>query len=183
YAPIPGKTQSVTLIGSAGIDRRDSRFYNASVMNQILGGDTLSSRLGAEVRDRQGLTYGIYSFFQAGNRPGPFVVTMQTAPEDADKAIASTVKLLDQIRTKGVSPTEVATAQRSITSGYPVDLANPDQLASVVLMNELYGLNPTELRLYPNQIDAVTLAQVNEVAQELIRSENLIIVTAGPPKS
>lgn len=183
YAPIPGKTQSVTLIGSAGIDRRDQRFYNASVMNQILGGDTLSSRLGAEVRDRQGLTYGIYSFFQAGNRPGPFVISMQTAPEDADKAIASTVKLLDQVRTKGVSPTEVTTAQRSMTSGYPVDLANPDQLASVVLMNELYGLNPTELRQYPTQINSVTPAQVNEAAQALIRPENLIIVTAGPPKT
>ncbi|MBW4526908.1 MAG: insulinase family protein [Phormidium tanganyikae FI6-MK23] len=183
YAAIPGKTQSVTLIGSAGIDRRDPRFYNASVMNQILGGDTLSSRLGAEVRDRQGLTYGIYSYFQAGNRPGPFIISMQTAPEDADKAIASTVNLLDQVRVKGVSTTEVLTAQRSITSGYPVDLANPAQLASVVLMNELYGLNPAELRQYPNQIDAVSQAQVNQAAQELLRPEQLIIVTAGPPKS
>ncbi|MBD1822769.1 insulinase family protein [Cyanobacteria bacterium FACHB-DQ100] len=183
YAAIPGKTQSVTLIGSAGIDRRDPRFYNASVMNQILGGDTLSSRLGSEVRDRQGLTYGIYSFFQAGNRPGPFVISMQTAPEDADKAIASTVNLLAQIRTKGVSTTEVVTAQRSITNSYPVDLANPDQLASVLLMNEMYGLNAIELRQYPNQIDAVTQAQVNQTAQDLLRPEQVIIVTAGPPKS
>lgn len=183
YAAIPGKTQSVTLLGSAGIDRRDPRFYNASVMNQILGGDTLSSRLGSEVRDRQGLTYGIYSYFQAGNRPGPFVISMQTAPEDADKAIASTVNLLDQIRAKGVSTAEVSTAQRSITSSYPVDLANPDQLASVVLMNEMYGLNPAELRQYPNQIAAVSQAQVNQAAQELLQPEKLIIVTAGPPKS
>ncbi|MBN8562519.1 MAG: insulinase family protein [Leptolyngbya sp. UWPOB_LEPTO1] len=183
YAPIPGKTQSVTLIGSAGIDRRDARFYNASIVNQVLGGDTLSSRLGAEVRDRQGLTYGIYSYFQAGNRPGPFVISMQTAPEDADKAIASTVKLLEQVREKGVSTVEVLTAQRSITSSYPVDLANPDQLASEILMNETYGLNPAELRQFPNQIESVTQAQVNQAAQELIRPEQLIIVTAGPPKS
>ncbi|MER3476444.1 MAG: peptidase M16, partial [Leptolyngbya sp. ERB_1_2] len=145
--------------------------------------DTLSSRLGSEVRDRQGLTYGIYSYFQAGNRPGPFVISMQTAPEDADKAIASTVNLLDQIRAKGVSTAEVSTAQRSITSSYPVDLANPDQLASVVLMNEMYGLNPAELRQYPNQIAAVSQAQVNQAAQELLQPEKLIIVTAGPPKS
>ncbi|HTL87952.1 MAG TPA: pitrilysin family protein [Leptolyngbya sp.] len=183
YAPIPGKTQSVTLVGSLGIDRRDPRFYKASIMNQVLGGDTLSSRLGSEVRDRQGLTYGIYSYFQAGNRPGPFVISMQTAPEDADKAIASTVKLLDQIHDQGVSTTEVTTAQRSITSSYPVDLANPDQLASVILMNEMYGLNPAELRQYPNQIDAVTQAQVNQAAQELLQPKHLIIVTAGPPKS
>ncbi|MCU0552034.1 MAG: insulinase family protein [Leptolyngbya sp. Prado105] len=183
YTPIPGKTQSVTLIGSAGINRRDSRFYNASIMNQVLGGDTLSSRLGSEVRDRQGLTYGIYSYFQAGNRLGPFVISMQTAPEDAERAIASTVKLLDQVREKGVSTTEVLTAQRSITSGYPVDLANPDQLVNTILLNEMYGLNPVELRQYPNQIEAVNQAQVNQAAKELLKPEQLIIVTAGPPKS
>lgn len=182
YAGIPGKTQSITLVGNAGIDRRDPRFYRASVLNQILGGDTLSSRLGTEVRDRQGLTYGIYSYFQAGNRPGPFVVTMQTAPEDADKAIASTVKLLEQVQTQGVSTPEVLTAQRSITSSYPVDLANPDRLANMILMNEVYGLNPLELRQYPQQIENVTPAQVNQAADELLRPAQLVVVTAGPPQ-
>jgi zinc protease len=182
YTGIPGKTQSVTLVGDAGIDRRDPRFYKASVLNQILGGDTLSSRLGTEVRDRQGLTYGIYSFFQAGTRPGPFVVTMQTAPEDAEKAIASTVKLLEQVQTQGVSTPEVLTAQRSITSSYPVDLANPDQLANLILMNEVYGLNLAELRQYPQQIENVTPVQVNQAAQELLRPSQLVVVTAGPPK-
>lgn len=183
YVAIPGKTQAVTQMGYAGIDRRDRRFYNATVLNQILGGDTLSSRLGTEVRDRQGLTYGIYSFFQAGNRPGPFVITMQTAPEDTDRAIASTVKLLDQLRTQGVSTAEVTTAQRSITNGYPVDLANPDQLASIILMNEVYGLNVSELRQYPQKIEAVSQAQVNQTAQDLVRPTQLVIVTAGSPKS
>lgn len=183
YVPIPGKTQSVTMLGYVGIDRRDRRFYNATVMNQVLGGDTLSSRLGTEIRDRQGLTYGINSYFQAGNRPGPFVVSMQTAPEDADRAIASTVKLLDQLRAQGVSTAEVTTAQRSITNGYPVDLANPDQLASMILMNEVYGLDVSELRQYPQQIDAATQAQVNQTAQDLLRPSQLVVVTAGPPKS
>ncbi|MFM2303151.1 MAG: hypothetical protein RLZZ135_558, partial [Cyanobacteriota bacterium] len=55
---LPGKTQSITLMGNKAISRKDPRYYSALVLNQILGGDTLSSRLGTEIRDRQGLTYG-----------------------------------------------------------------------------------------------------------------------------
>lgn len=180
YQTIPGKTQSVTYIGYAGIDRKDPRFYSASVMNQILGGDTLSSRLGTEIRDRQGLTYGIYSYFQAGVNPGPFLISMQTAPEDANKAVASTLKLLEQTRSQGVSTIEVLSAQRSLTSSYPVELASPDNLAEVILMNEVYGLNPAELRQYPNQIKGVTQAQVNQLVQELLHPSQIVVVTAGP---
>ena len=180
YDGIPGKTQSITYIGYVGINRTDPRYYSATVMNQILGGDTLSSRLGTEIRDRQGLTYGIYSVFQAGIHQGPFLISMQTAPEDAPRAIVSTLKVLEQFRTQGVSTNEVLTAQRSLTSSYPVDLANPDDLAEIILMNEVYGLNPAEVRQFPKQIDAVTQAQVNEATQDLLHPDRLVVVTAGP---
>jgi zinc protease len=180
---LPGKTQAITFMGYVGIDRADPRYYAALILNQILGGDTLASRLGTEIRDRQGLTYGIYSVFQAGKTPGPFVITMQTAPEDANRAIASTIKLLQQVRSDGVSAAEVATAQRSLSSSYPVDLASPDNLASIVLMNAVYGLSPSEIRDFPRKIQAVSLAQVNQATQDLLHPDNLVIVTAGPPIS
>jgi zinc protease len=179
-AVLPGKSQSVSFLGYVGIKRQDPRFYSALVLNQILGGDTLSSRLGTEIRDRQGLTYGIYSYFQSGNQAGPFFISMQTAPEDAKKAIASTVKLLEQFRDQGVSAAEVSNAVRSLTSTYPVDLADPGDMASTILYNEVYGLNPTELRQYTAQISAVTLAQVNQAAKELLQPDRLVVVTAGP---
>jgi zinc protease len=178
---LPGKTQSVTLMGYNAIDRKDPRYYASLVMNQILGGDTLSSRLGTEIRDRQGLTYGIYSAFQAGIHPGPFLISMQTAPEDADRAITSTIKLLQQIREQGVTPAEVAAAKRSLTSAYPVELASPDALANALLMNKVYGLPLDEIRRFPAQIEAVTLEQVNQVIKDLLHPDNLVIVTAGPP--
>jgi zinc protease len=180
---LPGKVQSVTYLGYRGIDRKDPRYYAALVLNQILGGDTLSSRLGTEIRDRQGLTYGIYSYFQAGMNPGPFLIQMQTAPEDAQKAIASTISLLKEIQQKGLTSDEVNTAKRSITSQYPVALANPDELAETILRNQVYGLAPEELREFVNRIEAVTLEQVNQTAKELLRPDNLIVVTAGPAVS
>lgn len=179
---LPGKTQSITLLGNKAIDRKDPRYYSALVLNQILGGDTLSSRLGTEIRDRQGLTYGIYSSFAAGKRQGTFIISMQTAPEDAQKATQSTIVLLKDLQTKGVTAAEVANAKRSIASNYTVDLASPDEIAGATLGNAVYGLNPNEISEFPKKIQAVTLAQVNQVAKELIQPDRLVVVTAGPPQ-
>jgi zinc protease len=180
---LPGKTQSMTFMGYNAIDRKDPRYYTALVFNQILGGDTLSSRLGTEIRDRQGLTYGIYSGFQAGQTPGPFLISMQTAPEDADRAIASTISLLQQIRKEGVTDAEIANAKRSLTSAYPVELASPNSLASTVLSNAVYGLPLSAIRTYTDTINAITPAQVNALIQEVLQPDRLVIVTAGPTAS
>jgi zinc protease len=180
--PLPGKTQSITLMGNKAIDRKDPRYYSALVLNQILGGDTLSSRLGTEIRDRQGLTYGITSSFAASKQQGTFIVSMQTAPEDAQKATQSTIALLKDLQAKGVTESEVANAKSSIASGYTVDLAAPDEIAGATLGNAIYGLNPNEIIEFPKKIKAVKIEQVNQVAKELISPDRLVVVTAGPPR-
>ncbi|MEH2307152.1 M16 family metallopeptidase [Nostoc sp.] len=177
---IPGKAEAVTYIGYNGISRKDPRYYAALVLNQILGGDTLSSRLGTEVRDRLGLTYGIYSGFAAGINPGPFLIQMQTAPGDTQKAIASTLALLKQLREQGVTEAEFNTAKRSLTNSYPVDLANPSNVSSIILDNAVLGLSRSEIRDFPQRIQAVTMAQMQQAIEDLIKPENLVIVTAGP---
>jgi len=177
---LPGKTESITFMGYRGIERKDPRYYAAVVLNQIVGGNTLASRLGTEIRDRLGLTYGIYSYFQAGKHAGPFLIEMQTAPQDAQRAIASTITLLQQIHNQGVTTAEVEAAKRSLISDYIVALANPDDIASRILMDEVYGLGADELRQFPSQIQSVTLTQVNQVNKELLQPNNLVIVTAGP---
>lgn len=177
---LPGKAQAITYMGYISINRQDPRFYAALILNQILGGDTLSSRLGAEVRDRLGLTYGIYSYFQAGKNIGTFLIEMQTSPEDASKAIASTRNLLQQLHTHGVSTQEVETAKRTLISNYTVTLANPQELTKKILMNEVYGLDEMELRSFTQKIQTVNLAQVNLAARELLHPDKIVVVTAGP---
>jgi zinc protease len=179
-APLPGKSQAVTFMGYPGIQRHDPRFYGALVLNQILGGDTLSSRLGTEIRDRQGLTYGIYSYFAAGQLAGPFVIEMQTAPEDTERAIQSTIALLQQLRQTGISEAELKTAKRSLINSYPVELANPDIVAQRILMNAVDGFSVAEIRDFPSKIDAVTSSQIHQAIQDLIQPDHLLVVTAGP---
>ncbi|MEJ6487342.1 pitrilysin family protein [Nostoc punctiforme UO1] len=177
---LPGKAQAVTYMGYTGIKRYDPRFHAALVLNQILGGDTLSSRLGAEVRDRQGLSYGIYSYFQAGKSAGTFLIEMQTSPEDTSQAIASTRQILQQIHQQGVTVLEVETAKRTLISNYNVSLANPEELTDRILMNEVYGLDKVELHTFTDKLQKVTFEQVNQAARELLHPDQIVVVTAGP---
>lgn len=180
-AVIAGKSQAITYLGAPGIDRRDSRFYAAMLMNHILGGDTLASRLGTEIRDRQGLTYGIYSFFSASRQAGPFIIQLQTAPEDTAKAIQATLQLLREARRQGFTAAELDAAKRSLSNTYIVELANVDVVARTLLGNASVGLPPAELQQFSDRLQAVTLEQVNQALRDLLDPERLVIVTAGPP--
>lgn len=177
---IPGIVESVTAMGYPSIDRHDSRYYAALVLNHILGGGTLSSRLGLELRDRHGLTYGVYSWFNSGWRWGCFTIEMQTAPENAALAIEKTLALLKQVQQQGVTPSEVETAKHSIISSDRVALGDPEFLAGVIMWNEIFQFTPTELNQFYQKIDAVTPSLVNQVAKELIHPDRIIVVTSQP---
>jgi zinc protease len=177
---ILGKAEAVTYLGYIGLSRTDPRFYAAVLLNQVLGGDTLSSRLGTEIRDRLGLTYGIFSGFSAGQNAGPFLISMQTAPKDVQKAVDSTIALLKLLREKGITDTELETAKRSIQNSYPVELANPSSIADAILGNVVVGLGLDELSQFPAKIGAVTATQIQQVIEDFIQPDKLVIVTAGP---
>nr|WP_199318090.1 pitrilysin family protein [Arthrospira platensis] len=177
---IPGLVESVTVMGHPSIDRHDSRYYAALVLNHILGGSTLSSRLGLELRDRHGLTYGVYSWFNCAWGWGSFNIEMQTAPENAALAIEKTLALLKQVQQQGVTPSEVETAKHSLISSDRVALGDPDFLAGIIMWNEIFQFPPTELNQFYQKIDAVTPSLVNQVARELIHPDRLVVVTSKP---
>ncbi|WKT80729.1 pitrilysin family protein [Thermosynechococcus sp. PP45] len=182
-AVIAGKSQAITYLGTPGIDRRDPRFYAAMLMNHILGGDTLASRLGTEIRDRQGLTYGIYSFFSASRQAGPFIIQLQTAPEDTAKAIQATLQLLRDAHRQGFTAAELGAAKRSLSNTYLVELANVDVVARTLVGNASVDLPPEELQQFSDRLQQVTLDEVNHTLRDLIDPERLVIVTAGPSVS
>jgi zinc protease len=132
------------------------------------------------VRDRLGLTYEIYSNFQGGKNIGTFLIEMETSPEDTNKAIATTRKLLKQLHQQGVTELEVETAKRTLISNYHISLSKPEQLTARILMNEVYELGEMELRAFVEKIQKVTKNEVNQVARQLLYPDKFVVVTAGP---
>ncbi|WP_245895906.1 M16 family metallopeptidase [Deinococcus irradiatisoli] len=177
---LPGKTQAVTYLGYQSIARSDPRYYASLVLGDVLGGSTLSSRLGTELRDKQGLTYGVGSGFSALKQPGAFYISMQTNPKDTDKAVQGALGILRDVRDNGLTPTEVSTSKNALLSSYTVGLSNPAALAATFTGLVSDGLPLSELTDYQAKINAVTPAAVNQAAKELLDPDNIVIVTAGP---
>jgi predicted Zn-dependent peptidase len=169
------------LLGSASSLRRSSEDYYAAVLaNSALGESTLSSRLGLQVRDREGLTYGINSRFRAPSlAAGPWYVGVSVNPNNIEKAINSALAVLRDYVQNGIRAEELADEKSSAIGSFKVGLATNAGLAGAMWNAEFYDLGPDYIDRYPMIIQAVTIEEVNAAIRKYFRPDKLTVVIAG----
>ena len=169
------------LIGSAAPLRRDSSDYYAAVIaNRALGESTLSSRLGLQVRDVEGLTYGIASRFRSpGLAAGPWYIAVSVNPQNVDRAITSAMGVLREYVEAGIRPEELADEKSSVVGSFKVSLSTNAGLASALWNSEFYRLGLDYVERFPEIVRAVTLGEVNEAIRKYFRPDHLTVVVAG----
>jgi zinc protease len=169
----------VLAAGYTGISRAAPDEIAADLANNVLGGSTLSSRLGLRVRDELGMTYGIFSRFTAGSIPGHWLMGMSVAPENREKALAAAHEVLNTFLKDGLSPKELADAKTEYIGGYKVGLATNGGIANELVEAEYYGFGIRYLDEYPGKVDSVTLEDVNRAARKYIDADHLVTAAAG----
>ena len=110
--------QAQVLLGQPGYKRSDPAFFPLLVGNYILGGGGFVSRLMTEVREKRGLTYGVFSNFSPGLHAGAFTVSLQTRPDQAAQALAVTRQVIQDFVTNGPTPAEVKAAKDNLVGGF-----------------------------------------------------------------
>jgi zinc protease len=171
--------QANLILGSGGIARSNPDYYKLEVMNYILGGGGFASRLMKVVRSKAGLAYSIGSGFQASKFPGAFVVMLQTKNQSTNEALALIVKQLHEIRDTPVSDAEMHSAKKFLIGSFPLKIDRQSQIVGFLLETELYGLGLDYAERYPKLIDAVTKADVQQVAQEYLHPDALDLVAVA----
>lgn len=177
--------QRVVLFGGAGITREDEDFYAAYVMNHIIGGMTLTSRLGEAVRKEQGLSYHIGTNLDTSLHAAAFTGSFATKAAEAARALKTTKETLHAFAVNGTTAAELAQAKGFITGSFPLAIDNNNSIAHYLIGMQLYDLGKAYLNRRNDYFEAVTLEAVNRVAKRLIHPEKLIIVQAGqvnPPQ-
>jgi zinc protease len=148
-------------------------------MNYILGGGGFSSRLMDEIRDNQGLVYGVASAFQSNLMPGAFLVSLQTRNETANQAIDGVLKELQRIREAPVTDEELADAKAYLMGSFPLRLDTTAKLAEVASQVEFYGLGLGYFTEYPRLIEKVTKEDVLRVAKQYLHPDKYALVLVG----
>jgi len=169
------------LLGTCAPLRRDAAdYYAARLANSALGESTLSSRLGLQVRDREGLTYGIGSRFRAPSlAAGPWYIAVSVNPSNVERAISSSLAVLQDYVEHGIRPEELADEKSAAVGSFKVSLSTNAGIAEALWNAEFYRLGADFLDRYPRLVEAVTLEEVNAAIRKYFRPEHLTVVIAG----
>lgn len=174
--------QTIVAFAGPGLPIDDPDYFAAFVANHILGGGGFSSRLMDEIREKRGLTYGvstglatgIYGYSWQGGMAGPNATTAE--------AVGLIRAEWDRMADGGVTDQELNDAKTYLTGEYPLRFDGNGKIASILSGMQLAGF-PID---YPNtrndKVDAVTAADVQRVAQRLLKSEDLRFVLVGRPE-
>lgn len=176
--PFPS-SQTIVRLGQIGINHHNPNYFPLMVGNYILGGGTLVSRLGTEVREKRGLTYGIDSQFVPMLGEGPFIISLSTKNSEARNALNITQDTLIQFINNGPDQQELSSAKQYLTGSFPLSLGSNSSIANLLLRMAFYHLPDNYLDTYVARINAVTDAEIKQAFKQQVNPEKLLLVTVG----
>lgn len=158
---------------------RDADTLALRVATNILGSG-FTGRLMASVRDREGLTYGIYAaVMNDTSTDGDWRIVANFAPELLAQGLSSTRRELDAWYRDGVSAEEVEREKSNYVGIFRVSLATTGGMAGALLASIQRGYDvswPDEL---PRRIAALTPEQVNAAIRKHLQPDRLVLIKAG----
>ncbi|NWB91276.1 M16 family metallopeptidase [Pseudomonas agarici] len=179
HIEFPSK-QTTILLAQMGIDRADPDFPALSLGNQILGGGGFGTRLMSEVREKRGLTYGIYSGFSPMQARGPFMINLQTRAEMSEGTRKLVEEVLADYLKSGPTQKELDDAKREMAGSFPLSNASNSDIVGQLGSMGFYDLPLNYLEDFMQQTQALTVEQVKAALNRHLGVDKMIVVTAGP---
>jgi zinc protease len=149
-------------------------------MNAILGG-LFNSRVNMNLRERHGYTYGAHSGFDWRAAAGPFVVSSAVQSNVTDKAVVEVLREVERIRDEAVADDELSLATSYLDGVFPIRYETTSAIAGALVNLVIFGLPDDYFDGYRERVRAVTAADVQRVAREHLRPDELQVVVVGDP--
>ena len=147
------------------------------MLNTILGG-SFTSRLNQNLREQHGYTYGAGSRFDMRLGAGPFYATAMVQTDKTAESLTEFFKELDGIR-QPVPAAELERAKNYVALAYPGQFETTRQMAGELAQLVVYQLPDDYFLTYVANIQAVTAADVQRVAEKYITPGRFAVVIVG----
>jgi zinc protease len=175
--------QTVVTFGSPGVMRHDPNFMAAYVVNHILGGGGLSSRLYHEVREKRGLAYSVYGTLLWMEHSAVFVGNTGTRADRAGETVDAIEKEIRRMAADGPTQTELDEAKSYLKGSQMLALDTSSKLASALLQYQLDKLPIDYIEKRNAIVDAVTLDDTKKAAQRLWGQGLLTVIVGRAPQA
>jgi zinc protease len=174
--------QSVAIFGHEGIARDDPDFFPAFVLNEILGGGGFEARLMEEVREKRGLTYGVYSYLVPKDHASLYLGRVSSANDRIAEAIQVIRDEWSKMAEAGVTEEELEVAKTYLTGAYPLRFDGNGPIANILVGMQMDDLPVDYVNTRNAKIEAITLDDIKRVAARVLKPEALHFVVVGQPE-
>ena len=175
--------QAVVGLVMPGLRRTDPHWFPAMVMNEILGGSGFTARLMKKVRSDEGLTYGVGSQFGPGRPYGTWRGDWSCGLQTKNRSVAYALRLIlgeiERMRREPVNQEELDVIKGSLIQGFPSQFSSRGAIVNVFAQEENAGWPEDFYATYREKIQAVTPADIQNVAQKYLDASRAIILVTG----
>ncbi len=174
--------QSVALFGHEGIMRHDPDFFPAFVLTEVLGGGGFTSRLMTEVREKRGLTYGVYAYLAPREHAALMMGQVSSSNNRIAEAIEVTRAEWQRMADEGLSEEELVAVKTYLTGAYPLRFDGNARIADIMVGMQFQGLGTDYIDTRNDKVNAVTVEDIRRVAKRILQPDELHFVVVGQPE-
>lgn len=172
-------TQANICLGNIGAKRKSEDHFASLLMNYILGGSGLTSRLTHRIRTREGLAYSVHSAMAKRLLGGTFSVMMQTKNEKAGEAVRSICDEMRRMQNEYVADQELMDAKNFFKGHFPFRIETIENEAAYIEMAEFYQLGLDYLDKEIENLDRVTKEDIQLAANKYLQPDQFVLSVAG----
>ena len=165
--------QTHCMLGNVAFNRKNPKRFPLFLLNNILGGPAMNSRLSLSVRERHGYAYSVESVFLPYTDTGIFSVYLGTDNGNLGRSLALISKEMEKLRSTRLGGLQLSQAKKQLIG--QIEIANEARLHYLLAAGKSYlhdnRLEPPEEIL--RNIDAITGEQILDVAAEIFNPDQL----------
>jgi zinc protease len=169
------------LFSGPGVARDDPDFFAAYLLNYILGGGGLSSRLSDELRDKRGLTYGVGTGLSIQPHLQRWTGSASTMNDKADEVVRLVRENIARLGAEGPTAQELSDAKAYITGAFPLAFDSNAKVARNLLGFRQDDMPADYVQDRNAFFEAVTLDDMKRVAAEYMKADAFTFVMVGQP--
>ena len=174
----PNLEQAHLIIATPLVSATDERRYAADLLSNIIGGGT-SSRLWQKIREERGLAYSVGASAVMYQDVGMFSVFAGTSPEQVAEVVELAIAEMSDVAQNGVTAEELDLAKAQTTASILLGLEDSAGRAATLAQAEMIHGRQISLEEALSAIDAVTTADIHDLARDSFRTENMAFAALG----
>lgn len=165
--------QAHVIMGCRGVCGRDADLYPFILLNNILGGPCMNSRMNVRLREKAGLVYSVDSYLYTYPDTGVWEIYFGCDPHDADRCRRLVRQELDRIIEKPLSATRLQATKKQLKGQTGISCSHYESYALALGKTFAhYSTHRDISRIYDN-IDRITAEQLQDVAARFLNADNL----------